>query len=132
MRFAPHYPANVPDLRDFGEWIRSPKFRTTGVAGARTVSRVLVFVWELIIVCTTSPVTDRETAMPVFPSDNGPDFPWTEADAMYLVLVRYAADLVKGGPGSREDEQLDRVRNAMEAYEAKRWLRSIRPPPWAA
>jgi hypothetical protein len=39
-----------------------------------------------------------------------PEFPWVEADAMYLLLVRRAADL-RGlsPPGSSEEVELDRV-----------------------
>ena len=48
------------------------------------------------------------------------EFPWTEADAMYLVLLRQAADLRSHGilPG---DDRLDRGSHALEAYEVKRW-----------
>ena len=48
------------------------------------------------------------------------EFPWTEADAMYLLLLRQAADLRSHGtlPG---DDQFDRVSQAIEAYEVKRW-----------
>jgi len=60
--------------------------------------------------------------MLVVPPNQARDFPWTEADAMYLLLVRHAADLRKCGPGSPEEEQLDRVWNTIEAYEAKRWV----------
>jgi len=48
------------------------------------------------------------------------DFPWHEADAMFLVLTRRARDLEASECGSREEE-LDHVKNAMAAYEAKRW-----------
>ena len=50
-------------------------------------------------------------------------FPWTEADAMYLLLVRRAADLRNYGPGTPEAEEFDCVSNAIAAYEAKRWVR---------
>lgn len=48
------------------------------------------------------------------------EFPWTEADAMYLLLLRQAADLRSHGtlPGN---DQLDRLSHAIEAYEVKRW-----------
>jgi hypothetical protein len=70
--------------------------------------------------------------MSVLPPDHAPDFPWTEADAMYLLLVRRAADLRSSGPGSSDEEEFDRVCNTLEAYEAKRWAQRKRPPPWAA
>ena len=48
------------------------------------------------------------------------EFPWTEADAMYLLLLRQAADLRSHGTAP-ENDQLNRVSHALEAYEAKRW-----------
>jgi hypothetical protein len=48
------------------------------------------------------------------------DFPWTEADAMYLLLLRHAADLRSHGTAP-DDDQLHRVSHALEAYEVKRW-----------
>jgi hypothetical protein len=48
------------------------------------------------------------------------DFPWHEADAMFLLLVRRAADLKASEHGSSEEE-LDCVTNAVTAYEMKRW-----------
>ena len=47
-------------------------------------------------------------------------FPWTETDAMFLVLVKRAAALRARGEASEEDE-LDRLLDVMDAYEAKRW-----------
>ena len=60
-----------------------------------------------------------------------PAFPWTEADAMYLLLLRHMTDL-RRDPKPADEEQLDRLSNALEAYEAKRWAQRKRPPPWAA
>jgi hypothetical protein len=48
------------------------------------------------------------------------EFPWAEADAMYLLLLRQAADLRCHGSAS-DDDQLNRVSRAVEAYEVKRW-----------
>jgi hypothetical protein len=48
------------------------------------------------------------------------EFPWFEADAMYLLLVRRAADLRDCNPGSAEEEERDCVWAVLEAYEAKR------------
>ena len=48
------------------------------------------------------------------------DFPWTEADAMYLLLVRRASELRDCSPGAPEEEERDCVWAAIEAYEAKR------------
>ena len=53
-------------------------------------------------------------------------FPWTETDAMYLVLLKRAADLRARGEASKEDE-LDCLLNVMEAYEAKRWQADALP-----
>ena len=46
--------------------------------------------------------------------------PWTEADAIYLLLLRHAADLRSHGTAPEED-QLHLVSHAIEAYESKRW-----------
>ena len=46
--------------------------------------------------------------------------PWFEADAMYLLLVRRAADLRHCKPGTAEEEERDCVWAVLEAYEAKR------------
>lgn len=48
------------------------------------------------------------------------EFPWFEADAMYLLLVRRAADLRDCNSGSAEEEERDCVWAVLEAYEAKR------------
>jgi hypothetical protein len=48
------------------------------------------------------------------------EFPWIEADAMYLLLVRRAADLRDCNAGSAEEEERDCVWAVLEAYEAKR------------
>ena len=50
------------------------------------------------------------------------NFPWTEADKMYLLLVRRAEELGNYDPGSPEEEEFDCVSNAIAAYEAKRWV----------
>jgi hypothetical protein len=50
-------------------------------------------------------------------------FPWTEADAMYLLLVRYAADLRNCKPGSEQEEEFDRVSHTLQAYEGKGWAK---------
>ena len=47
-------------------------------------------------------------------------FPWTETDAMFLLLVKRADALQLRGEAS-EEEELDSLLNAMDAYEAKRW-----------
>jgi hypothetical protein len=49
------------------------------------------------------------------------DFPWREADAMFLLLIRRAADLEVCKQGSPQEEELDCVSNVVAAYEAKRW-----------
>jgi hypothetical protein len=48
-------------------------------------------------------------------------FPWDEADAMFVLLIRRAADLQDCGEGSPEQEELDCLTNAIDVYEAKRW-----------
>jgi hypothetical protein len=40
---------------------------------------------------------------------------------MFTILVKRAAELVGCRPGSPEEEEFDRLVNAIEAYEAKRW-----------
>jgi len=52
-------------------------------------------------------------------------FPWFEADAMYLLLVRRAADLRDCKPGSAEEEERDCVWAVLEAYEAKRGKKTL-------
>ena len=47
-------------------------------------------------------------------------FPWTETHAMFLLLVKRADALQLCGEAS-EEEELDSLLNAMDAYEAKRW-----------
>jgi len=60
------------------------------------------------------------------------DFPWTEADAMYLLLVRRADQLraCRGDPAY--EEEIDGLWNAIDAYEARRWANAARHPPKAA
>ena len=53
-------------------------------------------------------------------------FPWSETDAMFLVLVKRAADLRARGEAS-EAEELDSLLNVMDAYEAKRWQAQVLP-----
>jgi hypothetical protein len=50
---------------------------------------------------------------------DGP-FPLDEADRMFTLLVKRAAQLAECRPGSPEEE-FDRLVNTIEAYEAKRW-----------
>jgi hypothetical protein len=54
-------------------------------------------------------------------------FPWDEADRMFTLLVKCAAELSDCKPGSSEEEEFDRLAAAIDAYEAKRWLKA--PPP---
>ena len=49
------------------------------------------------------------------------DFPWTQADAMYLLLVRRADQLRAHRADSAYEEEIDSLWNAIEAYEAQRW-----------
>jgi hypothetical protein len=51
---------------------------------------------------------------------DGP-FPWDEADRMFTLLVKRAAELAYCHPGSPEEEEFDCLVSAIEAYEAKRW-----------
>ena len=53
------------------------------------------------------------------------EFPWTEADAMFLLLVKRAADL-RARSEALEEEELDLL-NVMDAYETKRWLADALP-----
>jgi hypothetical protein len=48
-------------------------------------------------------------------------FPWNEADKMFTLLVKRAAELVHCRTGSTQEEEFDCLANAIEAYEAKRW-----------
>ncbi len=54
-------------------------------------------------------------------------FPWEEADAMFMLLIKRAADLQGRREGSPEEEELDCLTNAIDAYEAKRWPIRRRP-----
>jgi hypothetical protein len=54
-------------------------------------------------------------------------FPWDEADRMFTLLVKRAAELSDCKPGSREEEEFDRLVSAIEAYEAKRWPKGLPP-----
>jgi hypothetical protein len=51
---------------------------------------------------------------------DGP-FPWDEADRMFTLLVKRAAELKECHPGSPQEEEFDRLVSAMEAYEERRW-----------
>jgi len=51
---------------------------------------------------------------------DGP-FPWDEADRMFTLLVKRAAEVAACHPGSPQEEEFDRLVSAIEAYEAKRW-----------
>ena len=53
-------------------------------------------------------------------------FPWTETDAMFLLLVKRAAELRARSVAS-EEEELDCLLNAIDAYEAKRWQADALP-----
>jgi hypothetical protein len=48
-------------------------------------------------------------------------FPWNEADRMFTLLVKRAAELSDRHSGSPEEEEFDVLAAAIEAYEAKRW-----------
>jgi hypothetical protein len=54
-------------------------------------------------------------------------FPWDEADRMFTLLVKRAAELSDCKPGSPEEEEFDRLTSAIEAYELMRWPKA--PPP---
>ena len=49
------------------------------------------------------------------------DFPWTQADAMYLLLVRRADQLRAHRDDPAYEEEIDGLWNAIDAYEAQRW-----------
>ena len=49
------------------------------------------------------------------------DFPWTQADAMYLLLVRRADQLRAHRADPAYEEEIDSLWTAIEAYEAQRW-----------
>ena len=53
-------------------------------------------------------------------------FPWTETDAMFLVLVKSAAKLRARSKAS-DEEELDCLVNVIDAYEAKRWQADALP-----
>ena len=48
------------------------------------------------------------------------NFPWDQADAMFLLLLKRVAELQAGREAIAEEE-LDCVTSAIDAYEAKRW-----------
>jgi hypothetical protein len=54
-------------------------------------------------------------------------FPWDEADRMFTLLVKRAAELSECKPGSTAEEEFDRLASAIEAYELKRW--ALKPQP---
>jgi hypothetical protein len=49
------------------------------------------------------------------------DFPWTQADAMYLLLVRRADQLRACRSDPAYEDEIDRLWNAIDAYETRRW-----------
>jgi hypothetical protein len=49
------------------------------------------------------------------------DFPWTQADAMYLLLLRRAEEMRALQADPAFEEELDTLWNALDAYEASRW-----------
>ena len=51
----------------------------------------------------------------------GEPFPWDEADRMFTLLVKRAAELAHCRMGSPHEEEFDRLASAIEAYEEKRW-----------
>jgi len=51
----------------------------------------------------------------------GEPFPWDEADRMFTLLVKRAAELAHCRMGSPQEEEFDRLASAIEAYEEKRW-----------
>ena len=53
-------------------------------------------------------------------------FPWTESDAMFLLLVKRAAAL-RARCEASEEEELDCLINVIDAYEAKRWQADALP-----
>ena len=57
------------------------------------------------------------------------EFPWNEADAMYLLLVRRADQLRGCRSHPAYEEEIDCLWNAIDAYE-KRWKQL--PPSEAA
>ena len=50
-------------------------------------------------------------------------FPWHEADAMFLVLVKRLSAIRDCGLGSADEEEWDTLIAAIDAYEARRWPR---------
>jgi hypothetical protein len=51
-------------------------------------------------------------------------FPWDEADRVFTLLVKRAAELSDCKPSSSEEEEFDRLESVIDAYEAKRWPNS--------
>jgi hypothetical protein len=60
------------------------------------------------------------------------EFPWTEADAMYLLLIRRAVQLRSSHSDPVYEQEFDCLWNAIDAYEAKRWDELKEPPSEAA
>jgi hypothetical protein len=67
-----------------------------------------------------SPISSLLAMMQSKHKRSADEFPWHEADAMFLLLIRRAADLQLGADGP-EHEELDCLQNAIEAYQAKRF-----------
>jgi hypothetical protein len=55
-----------------------------------------------------------------------PQFPWIETDAMFLLLVKRAAEL-RARSDACDEEELDCLVNVIDAYEAKRWQADALP-----
>jgi hypothetical protein len=55
------------------------------------------------------------------------EFPWTEADALYLLLLRRADQLRAYCSDPAYKEEIDGLWSAIETYEARRWADSSRP-----
>jgi hypothetical protein len=53
-------------------------------------------------------------------------FPWNEADRMFTLLIRRAAEVLRAMPGSPEAEEFEAFASAVDAYEAKRWPEGLR------
>jgi hypothetical protein len=66
---------------------------------------------------------DRGAGKVVVVTRNVPEgvFAWDEADRMFTLLVKRAAELAECKPGSPEEEEFDRLVGVIDGYEAKRW-----------
>jgi hypothetical protein len=59
---------------------------------------------------------------------SGEPFPWNEADRMFTLLIKRAAGLANAPVGSPEEEEVEVLASAIEAYEAKRWPEGLTVP----